>query len=92
MLNASIEFHYVEKEHDVWLNSANSREEYGADFSAMYRTGPRRAIEIAAFKAKHEAVSKAKGPLGPQKVPNGPKCLRLTAMGSPESQYHTTNP
>ena len=68
MLNASIEFHYVEKEHDVWLKSANSREEYGADFSAMYRTGPRRAIEIAAFKAKHEMVSKAKEPLGAQKV------------------------
>ena len=68
LLNASIEFHYVEKEHDVWLKSANSREEYGTDFSAMYRTGPRRAIEIAAFKTKHEAVSKAKEPLGAQQV------------------------
>ena len=68
MLNTSIEFHYVEKEHDVWLNSANSREEYGADFSAMYRTGPGRAIELAAFKAKQETVPKAKEPLGAQKV------------------------
>ena len=61
-------FHYVEKEHDVWLKSANSKEEYGVDFSAMYRTGPRQAIEIAAFKAKHEAVTKAKESLGAQKV------------------------
>ena len=58
----------MEKDHAVLLKAANSSVECGADFRGMYRTGPRRAIEIAAFKANHEAVPKAKEPLGAQKV------------------------
>ncbi|CAK0899826.1 unnamed protein product, partial [Prorocentrum cordatum] len=54
LLSASMEFVYVAKEDDIWLKSANQREEYGADFNAMYRTGPKRAIEIAALKAAYE--------------------------------------
>ena len=57
LLSASMEFVYVAKEEDIWLKSANQREEYGADFQAMYRTGPKRAIEIAAFKAAYEKAN-----------------------------------
>ena len=40
----------------VWLLAANKRKTIGADADTMYRTGPQRVFEIAAFKSKHESV------------------------------------
>jgi len=58
LLSAVFEFFPVKNSNQIWLKAANNREKLGHEFSAKYRTGPQRAFELAAFKAKREQALK----------------------------------
>jgi hypothetical protein len=41
----------------LWLAAVAARERLGADFQAMYRTGPQRAFEIVSFRNRRQATT-----------------------------------